>query len=57
LGEVHATADGSAILILHGKELKVLPDLVEVTLEPGTAGSTPAGAVVLRWTTADGHTP
>jgi RNA polymerase sigma-70 factor, ECF subfamily len=57
LGEVHATADGSAILILHGEALKVLPDLVEVTLEPGTAGSTPAGVVVLRWTTADRPTP
>ena len=49
LGEVHVTADGSAILILHGEELKALPDTVEVTLESGRTAEQPAGAVVLLY--------
>lgn len=52
LGEIHATADGSAILVLHGERLKALPDAVEVTLEQGRASAEPSGPVVLQWDAA-----
>jgi len=42
-------ADGSARLIAEGPTLVILPDAVQVTLEPSGGRPVPSGTVVARW--------
>ena len=49
LGTVEPDAGGSALRIVEDSALSVLPDELEVTLEPRTGSSAPNGRVVVAW--------
>lgn len=47
LGTAHPDARGDARLIVEGPDLAVLPDAVEITIEPAHGSRVPTGAVVV----------
>jgi RNA polymerase sigma factor (sigma-70 family) len=49
LGTAQPDANGTARLIAEGPTLAVLPEAIEVTLEPTGGSTTPSGPVVVEW--------
>jgi RNA polymerase sigma-70 factor (ECF subfamily) len=49
LGTVQPDAGGGARLIAEGSRLAVLPEAIQVTLEPSGGSTTPSGPIVVAW--------
>ena len=49
LGTANVNADGNAIVIGEGPDLATLPEAVQVTLEPSSGSSAPAGQIIIAW--------
>lgn len=49
LGTLNPDAAGGGILISESPELSLLPDAVQITVEPSSGGLAPAGPVVVAW--------